>query len=238
MTSLEILIALTTITVGAFIQGSVGFGLAMISVPVLLLINPEFIPGPLLCATLTLTSLTIYRDRSGIDNADLPWALAGRIIGTPLGLFALASVSRDNLDLMFGSLILFSVLLSASGLRLLPTPKSLIGAGTLSGFMGTTSSIGGPPMALLYQSTEGIRLRGTLAVFFTIGVVISLVALAAVGRFGLRELSLGLLLQPGILAGFFLSSRMAANLDHGYTRQAVLSVAGVLGTVVIIRQLL
>jgi uncharacterized membrane protein YfcA len=93
-------------------------------------------------------------------------------------------------------------------------------------------------MALLYQGTEGIRLRGTLAVFFTIGVVISLVALAAVGRFGLRELSLGLLLQPGILAGFFLSSRMAAILDHGYTRQAVLSVAGVLGTVVIIRQLL
>tara|TARA_B100001105_G_C22368054_1_gene433600 strand:- start:1042 stop:1461 length:420 start_codon:yes stop_codon:yes gene_type:complete len=139
---------------------------------------------------------------------------------------------------MFGSLILFAVLLSASGLQLPPTPKSLIGAGTLSGFMGTTSSIGGPPMALLYQGTEGIRLRGTLAVFFTIGVVISLVALAAVGRFGLRELSLGLLLQPGILAGFFLSSRMAGILDHGYTRQAVLSVAGVLGTVVIIRQLL
>jgi uncharacterized membrane protein YfcA len=93
-------------------------------------------------------------------------------------------------------------------------------------------------MALLYQGTEGIRLRGTLAVFFTIGVVISLVALAAVGRFGLRELLLGLLLQPGILAGFFLSSRISAILDHGYTRQAVLSVAGVLGTVVIIRQLL
>ena len=89
---------------------------------------------------------------------------------------------------MFDSHKLYSVLLSASGLQLLPTPRSLIGAGTLSGFMGTTSSIGGPPMALLYQGTEGIRLRGTLAVFFTIGVLISLVALTAVGRFGLREL--------------------------------------------------
>ncbi len=234
---IDITIAMSTVAVGALLQGSVGFGLAMVSAPVLVLIDPQFVPAPLLVASLSLTSLTAYRDRAGIDLSGLQWALMGRVAGTAVGIFALTRLSGDRFILIFGVLVLISVALSVSGLHLRPNRRTLIGAGTLSGFMGTTSSIGGPPMALVYQHAPGTRLRGTLAGYFIVGVSISLAALAAIGRLGQDELWLALLLQPGILAGFAVSSRAIGRLDEGHTRPAVLTVAGVMALVVIVREL-
>jgi hypothetical protein len=101
--------------------------------------------------------------------------------------------------------------------------------------MGTIASIGGPPMALLYQHASGARVRGTLSSFFLVGTITSLAALVFVGRFGREELRLSLLLLPGALFGFFGSRRLATRLDRGYTRRAVLMVAAVAGFIVVAR---
>ena len=238
MSWIDIAIALSVVCFGAILQGSVGFGLAMVSAPVLVLIDPQFVPAPLLFGALSLTTLTAYRDREGIDLSGLHWALMGRVAGTAVGLFALTRLSGDRFILAFGVLVLISVALSVSGLRLSPTPRTLLGAGALSGFMGTTSSIGGPPMALVYQHAPGALLRGTLAGYFIVGVSISLVALAAIGRLGVQELWLALVLQPAIFVGFAVSSKAVARLDAGRTRPAVLTVAAVMALVVIVRELL
>ena len=92
-------------------------------------------------------------------------------------------------------------------------------------------------MALLYQDESGTRLRGTLAGFFVVGVSISLVSLALIGRLGQEELKLALILQPGILIGFSASSRAIEWLDGGHTRSAVLTVATVMACVVILNEL-
>ena len=70
-----------------------------------------------------------------------------------------------------------------------------------------------------------VRLRGTLAAYFIIGTIISLLALSWAGRFTREELRLSLLLIPGTVLGYFLSRRAAAYLDAGYTRVAVLAVS-------------
>jgi hypothetical protein len=103
--------------------------------------------------------------------------------------------------------------------------------------MGTASSIGGPPMALVYQHGPGDRLRATLGAYFVAGALMSLAALAVVGRFGVTEARLGAALVPGIVLGFAASSRLKALVDRGYTRPAVLSVAFATGLGVIFRQL-
>ena len=237
MNWLEIAIAISAVLVGSVVQGAVGFGLALVSAPVLILIDPRFIPAPLLLASLSLILLTAYRDRQGIDLSGLRWALIGRFAGTGVGIIALTLISGSHLTLTFGVIVLASVGRSASGLHLRPSPMTLIGAGTISGFMGTTSSIGGPPMALLYQHESGVRLRGTLAGFFVVGVSISLVSLALIGRLGQEELKLALILQPGILIGFSASSRAIEWLDGSHTRSAVLTVATVMACVVILNEL-
>jgi hypothetical protein len=235
---LEIALAVTTVAVGALLQGSVGFGLAMVSAPILVLIDPRLVPAPLLFGSLSLTLLMAYRDRAGIDVFGLQWALLGRLGGTAVGLYALSRLSGDRFILAFGVLVLIAVGLSVSGLHPRPTRRTLLGAGLASGFMGTTTAIGGPPMALVFQHAPGAKLRGTLAGYFIVGVSISLAALAAIGRLGATELRLAVLLQPGIVVGFAVSNRLIGRLDGGQLRPAVLSVSAAMALVVILKELL
>jgi len=225
------------VAVGSLLQGSIGFGLGVFAVPFLLLIDPRFVPAPLLASAMWLNVLLARREWDHVDRWALKWALSGRVIGVSVAISALAVLPRDALGTLFGTLVLIAVGLSASGLHVSPKRWVLFGAGTLSGFMGTTVSIGGPPMALVYQREAGPKIRGTLAAYFTVGVTISLVGLSMVGRFGTREILLSLQLVPGVLVGFFLSRAAARRLDRGYIRKAVLVVSAAAAVGVILRHL-
>lgn len=225
------------VTTGAALQGSVGFGLGLFSVPLLLLFAPELVPGPLLAASIVLTMLLAHGERGAIAWNDLGWALAGRIPGIVAAAALLAVISQNSIGLWSGILVLLAVGLSASGLHVPLNRRSLVAAGVLSGLLGTAVSIGGPPIALLYQREPGPRLRGTLSAFFLIGVALSLVGLAAADRFGIVELRLAAYLVPGIVVGFFVSRRAAGFLDRGYTRPAILIISALSSLVVLLRAL-
>lgn len=234
---INLLEACAVVMVGATLHGSVGFGIGALAAPFLMLIDPGLVPGPLLFAAIGLTVLLARRERSSIDFTGMSWAVAGRVPGTVLGAAALALVPSGQMSLMFGAVVLLAVGMSAFGLRVRRTNWSLLGAGAMSGFMSTTASIGGPPMAILYHDTPGARVRGTLSSFFVVGATFSLVALVAVGRFGWGELVAAVSLLPGILLGFAVSSHTARLVDRGYTRKAVLAVSALAGLSVILREL-
>ena len=221
--------------VGFTLQGAVGFGMGMLGSPLLILIDPRFVPGPVLASTMVFTALLTVREHHAIDLGGLRWAVGGRLAGTIPAAALLALLPADRLSLLFGGIVLLAVAISASGLHVEPRPASLLACGALSGLMGTIASIGGPPMALLYQHAPGARVRGTLSGLFLIGTSMSLGALVLVGRFGRDELRLSLALLPGALFGFVVSRRLASGLDRGYTRRAVLTIAAVAGLVVVVR---
>lgn len=104
--------------------------------------------------------------------------------------------------------------------------------------MSTFTSIGGPPMALLYQHEEGPRVRGTLAAFFTIGVIFSMGGLHVAERFGWTEVRLAVWLLPGIVLGFVASRWTARWLDRGHTRALVLVTSAVASVLVVVKGLL
>lgn len=212
--------------------------MGILAAPILALIDPRLIPAPVLLSTLVLTSLLAIRDRHAIDFGGLRWAVTGRVMGTVVAVTVFVALPEDQMVVFFGGLVLLAVGMSVSGLRVPPVPSSLLIAGVLSGLMGTVASIGGPPMALLYQDARGDRLRGTVSTFFWIGTIVSLVALRLIGRFGAEEISLALVMLPGVLIGFFVSRRTTAFVDRGYTRYAVLTVAAVTGLLVVVRQLI
>jgi uncharacterized membrane protein YfcA len=235
--ALALAVAGSAVFVGSVLQGAVGFGLALVAAPILFLIDPRLIPGPLLLAALALVSLTAWRDRTAIAFDGFGWGLVGRLPGTALGAALLAVLSPERLAIPLGVLVLLAVAMCASGAHIAPTRRTLLGAGFLAGFMGTTSSIGGPPLALVYQHSPGPELRGTLSGYFVIGTAMSLVGIAAVGRFGAAELGWGLALIPGTVIGFGVSNRITPWVDRGYTRPAVLVVSAAAGIGIVIRQL-
>ena len=235
MSPFDILFVLLCSTVGFTLQGAVGFGMGILGSPILLLIDPRLVPGPILASTMVFTTLLTLRERRAIDLGGLRWAVAGRAAGTIPAAALLAVLPSEQLSLLFGGIVLFAVAISICGLHVEPRPVSLLVGGALSGIMGTIAAIGGPPMALLYQHAPGARVRGTLSSLFLVGTILSLAALVLVGRFGRAELRLTLVLVPGALFGFVVSRRIASRLDQGYTRPAVLTMAAIAGLIVVVR---
>ncbi len=232
-----ILVAGLAVTVGSVLQGSVGFGLGLMAAPVLVFLEPQLVPAPLLICALILTLLIAYREHEAMHVGDLGWALLGRLPGVAVGAVALALVARDRIAVMFAILIILAAAMSLLGPRFTVTPRRLMGAGLISGFMGTTISIGGPPLALLLQNHAGKRMRATMAGYFTVGITMSLVSLTFVGRLGAEELLLSGALLPGVFVGFVLSRPLGSVLDRGRIRVAVVVLSIASGTAILVRAL-
>lgn len=209
----------------AWIQGSVGFGYALLSAPLLALVAPELVPGPVMVSSFVLSAASGFRERQHIDRRGVALGIAGRAPGSLLGAFALAWLSPETMNLVFGAVVLLAVVMSVSGWRVARTAPALVATGLLSGVMGTLTSIGGPPFALVYQDAEGPVLRATLNSYFALGNLASIAALMLAQRFGAAEFARGALLLPATLVGLLLSNATRRWLDRGRTRGAVLAVA-------------
>ena len=234
----EIIAIIIVTALGSLIQASVGFGLSLAAAPLLILIDPLLVPGPLLAAALVLTTLVSVRDRHGIETRGAGSLMAGRVVGTVPGVLLIASLPVESTRILLGFLILAAVAMSLAGFRVRSTVSALFGVGVVAGFMSSTAAVGGPPMALAYQDAEGRRLRGTMSFVLTFGTIISLIGLFLAGRFRLIELQMAAALLPGIFIGYFLSRRTAAWLDGGYTRTAVLVMASAAALAVVASALL
>lgn len=232
-----LLVASIVVAVGSLVQGGVGFGSLLIAAPLLVLIDPRLVPGPVLVPGLALSLLMAWRDRAGMQLGGVGWAFAGRVPGSVVGALLLTALPESGFELLVGATVILGVVATASGLHAHPTPGTLFGAGFVAGITGTTTSIGGPPIALVYQHHAGDALRGTLSGFFVMGSLLSMATLALVGRFGSQDLALGLLLLPGTVAGYAVSPPLVRWLDRGYTRGAVLALSAAAGAVLLLRRL-
>jgi uncharacterized membrane protein YfcA len=183
-------LAAAVLMIASAVQGSVGFGAALLAAPVLLLIHPAFAPGPILVSNLVLTLLVVRREWSFVDFGSLRFLASGRLIGTILAGAVLANVSQVIFDLLFAALVLIAVALSLPRGGFERSARNLTVAGVASGLMGTLSSIGGPPVALVYQGVDPPRFRATLGVLLILGASMSIAATWVVGRFGDTEAAL------------------------------------------------
>jgi uncharacterized membrane protein YfcA len=237
VTPTQVAIALVVTIVGSAIQGNVGIGFAVVAAPILLLVNQAFVPAPIVLAAMLLVILMALREWRDVIVEDIGYAIVGRTVGTLPAAYAIKAFPRSAYELLFAALVMVGVVLSALGWHIPPTRRNVILASIVSGFMSTVSSVGGPPMALLYQNEEGPRIRATISAIFTIGGLIALAGLWWAGRFGKTELLLGLLLMPGVLIGFTISRYTTGRIDREHMKPAILGISALSALVVMIRAL-
>jgi hypothetical protein len=156
-------------------------------------------------------------------------------VGTVLAGMTLAVVSTQAFGLIFGGLILAAVALSVAGLRPALTPRNSVIAGAASGYMGTITAVGGPPIALIYQNEQGPLVRANMSAFFLFASFASAMALLASGHLGMREVMLFVVTFPGVLAGFLLSGLLVNRVPFGGLRPVILGIAAVAGVAAVIR---
>lgn len=223
---------------GALLQSLIGLGFVLLVGPFLVLYNPEFVPVPMLLVGTFLPLLIVWRDRKAIDFTGIKSAIAGRVIGNLLAVWLITIISQTTFMLIFGGLIMVTVILSSFTFNIRPTPARVGIAGVFSGLMGTLAAIGGPPMAILYQHEKGDVIRATLSGFFVLGTLLSILFLAVAGKVTLNDFKLFFYLVPGVLLGFYLSQYAVDLVDRRYMRKTMLSVSFVAGLLVMIKAIL
>ena len=216
------------------IQGSLGFGLGLVSAPALALIDATFIPGPLLLVGVAVTLTVFLRERGAVDWKGMKWAIFGRVIGTIAGGWAVVAFSKDAVIVLVAVLVLAGVLMTSIGWKIKTNRITLSTAGLVSGVMGTLTSVGGPPMALVYQRETAQKLRATLAGFFLVGATFSLLTLAVSGGMTQHDFALGALMLPGYVIGMIANRWASRFLDKGYSRVAVLTFSALSSIVLLL----
>ena len=233
----ELAICAVAVAIGGIIQGSIGFGLSLISVPVVAVIDPSFLPATMLILAIPFTGAMAIRER---DNIDMPgfWLIAiGRLPGTAAAVWLLSVVTEAELSIVIGAAVIVAVAFSAFAPAVPLGATTRLVAGAISGLMGTAAAIGGPPLAIAYQRRPGPELRSTLAMSFVLGSTISLAALWAAGHVRLDHLVFAGILFPGLALGLFLATKLTRFLDKGWLRPTVLGFAALSGAVAILRSL-
>src|SRR5689334_17353159 len=201
------------VLVGSVVQGLVGLGVGLVSAPVVTLLAPDLMPGTLLWMGLLTPALTLALDRGEIDWSGMAWGIPARIPGTVLGVLLVGWFSHRELGIAVGVMVLISVLVTWRAVRLPINRATLVTAGFLSGVGATTTSIGGPPIAVLYQHQPARRIRNTLAVYFALGAMFSLVALAITGDLTWHQTVVAAALAPGVPLGLWLARVLRRKLD-------------------------
>ena len=239
MLSLHVLLlAGGAILVGATVQGTVGFGLGLLAAPVLTMTDASLVPGTLLLVTVPLPLLTLLRERAHVDWRGVGWAMLGRLPATLIGVLLVSALPATGIAVVVAVVVLGAVGLSLSTWHPRPVPGALAAASAVSGVTGTVTAVGGPPMAIVYQHHEGRQIRATLGAFFMLGTVISAVALRLAGHLDGGDVRHALVLVPFMVAGFLASGPLRRPLDRGWTRPAVLTLAALSASVLLVRSLL
>ena len=233
----ELVLVAALVALGAVVQSMVGLGLNLVTAPVLTLVEPALVPELPLALAVLLPGLTLVQSHAEIDWRGLAWVMPGRVPGTVLGVLLLGWFSDRALGIAVGLMVLVAVALTLRAVEVRVTRSWLLAAGARSGVTGTTTSIGGPPVALLYQHRSPAQIRSTLAVFFALGATISLVAIAIGGQLDTRALLLSVVLLPGLLVGTVAGTFLRTVFPPRATRYAVLAICAASALVLLVRSL-
>ncbi len=227
-------VACAVTILAATVQGAIGFGLAVVSVPILALLHPALAPVPQILVSAPVVLTMAWRERHAIDRGGIGWVVAGRIPGALIGLVLISLLDAEALSIAMGVIVLAAVLIVWRGFTIPRTPATAFVAGMASGTGAMVAAIGGPPLALLYHSHDGPTMRSSLATLFAIGVAITITARATTGHITADEVMVALILLPAAAVGLVIGTRIAPRIEGAVLRSAVLvlSALAALGLVV------
>ena len=201
-----LLLAALACFIGAYVQTAIGFGMAIVAAPILFYLDSTLVPGPLSFVLLVMCLMNGWRFRKGLELNLLAPALLARIPGSALGVLLLTMVSQQVLAIFIAITIMLGVLVRLKDIALPMTRTNLAIGGFLSGVMGTSTTIGGPPIVLVMHGPDIHRIRANLAGFFVVSTLMSVGALVLGGYFTLEHLQISLPLVPAALLGSWLAA--------------------------------
>ncbi len=219
-----VLLVVVAATAGGLVQSVVGIGLGLLTTPVVALVEPSLVPVMPLWLGLGTAGTMMFQEHAHVDWRALWWTMPARVPGVVLGAWLVGAATDSDIALGVGLMVLVAVAITARGFVVPFNPATLSAAGFASGVTGTATSIGGPPIAIVFAGREAATVRSTLAVFFFVGVLLGLGGLWAVGEVTADANALAALCMPGVLIGIAVGTRLRPRLQGRHFRAGVLLV--------------
>ena len=217
---------------GGFLRGFVGFGGALVSVPVLSLV---FGPRMAVAVSSVMALPSVFQllpdaIRHSEKPIVVPVGLA-TLVATPAGSWFLMAASPALMKIVISGLVVVMVGILATGwtFRRHIRMPALIAAGVLGGLVQGSAGIGGPPVVAIALSRPGgaAAQRGNVLAVMTAIALSSLPPLIYYGLYTREAVIIGIVLLPIYVIATLLGSRTFALGGHLHFRRAALATLAV-----------
>jgi uncharacterized membrane protein YfcA len=226
---------LAVIFFATFVRSTLGFGEALLGVPLLALFMPLRVAVPVMVLiSITVSTVVLLQDWRHVQLRSAGWLVASTLIGTPLGLLVLTRVAAAIVKTGLGVVLLaFAAgsLLARKGTVLTDDRFAWpfgLGAGVLGGAYG----MNGPPV-VMYGALRGWspqRFRATLQGYFLPASLASMLGYGLTGLWTAAVTRDYLTALPAVLGAILLGRAVHGRLHaHAFVRAVNLGLLAIAG---------
>lgn len=239
--ALDVLLpTLGAVLLGGLVRGFAGFGSAMVVVTLVSVIDGP-VQGVLTLTVVEIPAMLVLFPiaRRGADRgALLPICLAA-LPAIPLGVSLLIVIDGELMSRVIGAVVLASVVVLASGVRLSRRPGRAAAAatGALSGMLTGSTGVGGPPVVLYFLAGDGpaAGARASLIAYFMFTDLVALTSLLLSGEVAATGLVKAVSAAPVYVLGVVAGSRLFGVASERAFRRGALLLLTCIGAFALLR---
>lgn len=204
-TTLQVLAVLFFATL---IRSALGFGEALVAVPLLALTLPVQVAAPLaVLVSITVAVVVVIQDWRNVHVRSAGWLVLSTLFGIPLGLLLLKTVPESIVKSILGVFIIAFAIYSLAGRKPeLHSDRLAPLFGFLAGILGGAYGMNGPPLVVygVLRRWQPAQFRATLQGYFLIASIVGMAGYALTGLWTRTVSSYFLLSLPLALIAIFL----------------------------------
>jgi uncharacterized membrane protein YfcA len=217
-----------------------GFGMAMVVAPPLLLMLPATMIVPAMSmASVFNSAIAAWSLRGHIDHRTLWPMVAGGMCGIPAGIYLLTALDGPEFKTFVGLLLIVLAVMLFSGRRVhLRNPRAaLFPVGAASGFLGGSISIGGPPIVLFLTNLGVPRdtFRANLLAYFSITSALGVMGYVVSGILTREVAWFALGLIPIVFVGTQVGLILGTRIHHTLFERITLAAVAMMGAILVAR---
>lgn len=230
---------ITVIFFATLIRSTLGFGEALVAVPLLALRTPVTTAAPLaVLVSVLVAAVIVVHDWRKIEVRSASWLVLSAFCGIPLGLLLLTQANDQAVKLILGLIIAAFSIYSLTAKTRLHLKQDhltwLLGAGLCSGVLGGAYGMNGPPLAVYgaLRRWPPQHFRATLQGYFLPVSLAGILGYAVLGLWTATVTKYFVFSLPGAIAAIFIGRVMNHRL-HGegffrYVYFGLIAIAAIL----------
>jgi len=226
---------LIIVFLATFVRSAIGFGEALVAVPLLASVLPVREAAPLaVLMSITVAAVVVIQDWRKVHLRSAMWLLLPTLAGIPLGLLLLAHGPQQLVKVILGVFILAFAVYSLIGRAPLHLERDsrpwLLACGFLAGVFGGAYGMNGPPLVIYgaMRRWSAQHFRATLQGYFLPASILGMIGYYTAGLWT-REVTHDYFLSlpaalPAIFLGRAINHRMRGD---AFLKYIYLGLAGI-----------